>query len=188
MEKLEIDKYLTQKENDVFLILTGLGGNTKGYENKYETISKNASVAHGFNVFVVGTPYGVYDNSKEFFDIIFSEIDKELERKDYSVYLMGHSAGGTVALWNLNKYPNIKRMVAINPVLNINLHKVEASAKQLEGKFIKIIIGDKDSSYKFSPLLNKINNIQVEILKDTDHEFKDKLQEFIDLSNKYLFI
>lgn len=76
---------------------------------------------------------------------------------------MGHSAGGTVALWNLNKYPNIKRMVAINPVLNINLHKVEASAKQLEGEFIKIIIGDKDSSYKFSPLLNKINNIQVEI-------------------------
>lgn len=40
MEKFKIDKYLTQKENDVFLILTGLGGNTKGYENKYETISK----------------------------------------------------------------------------------------------------------------------------------------------------
>ncbi|MCK9575158.1 MAG: S9 family peptidase [Clostridia bacterium] len=188
MDKIQIDKYLTSKESDVFLILTGLGGSTSGYSNKYETIAINTNKKFGLNVFVANTPHGSYENHIQHLNYIFNSIDREMQKQDYNVFVMGHSAGGTIMLWNLNLFPKVKRIIAVNPVLNINFHKIENSSKNFTGEFIKIIMGEKDGSCKFLPLLNKVINIETLVLKDIDHEFKGNLEKFIELPVKYLFI
>lgn len=51
-KQIEIDKFISG--NKVLLIMTGLGGTTKGYENKYHTIAKQA-YNKGYSVFITTT-------------------------------------------------------------------------------------------------------------------------------------
>lgn len=186
MKDIEIEVY--GKGKNVVLVLTGLGGTVKGYHNKYEIIANNIVTEHNCTVFVATTPHGSWEHSKENLDYIMKFIDQRMSpiNKDYKIYVMGHSAGGTFILWYAYNYPRITRILAANPVLNVNFHKLENGANNFKCEFIKIIIGDKDPSYKYADLLQRVKSIETIILPHIDHEFKDSIESFIDLPNKYL--
>lgn len=184
--KTEIDIY--EAGNDVFLILTGLGGSTKGYQNKYVIMANNIKNKFDKTVFVASLPSDVWNMPKELLDYVLDHIHNERLQNginDYKIYAFGHSAGGTLLLHYANFYKEIKRVLASNPVLGWNLHKLKDSIKNFSGDFIKIVVGDKDQSSSYSEFVNEF--IDTKVLKDTDHDFRDKLDEFVKLPEIFLF-
>lgn len=186
MKDIEIDYYPNGK--DVLLILTGLGGSVKGSQNKYETMANNIISKYDFSVFVAATPQGAWNNAKEHLTNVLDYVDSLMNdiNKEYKIYVFAHSAGGTYALWYSYLFTRIKRIVVTNPVLNVNFHWLENGQNNFNGEFTKVIIGDKDQSFKFAGLLKRAKIIETVILENTDHEFKDNLTAFIELPEKYL--
>ena len=166
------------------LIITGIGGTTKGYKNKYEKIARNVIKRYNFSVVVATSPFGSWLHTEQNLDYIMNYI-KSKRNGDYKVYAMGNSAGANILLWHSHKFSQIKKVLAVNPVMNINIHllkKLQDTTKE-----IKIVFGEKDISSKFAKLIPLNTNVNVEILPNIDHNFTDKLYTFIDLPNNYLF-
>ena len=174
-------------ENDgagtAFVILTGLGGSAGGFGNKYARISEYVQRDYGFPVFIVSTPKDIWGRKEKFFD----EIATRFMQNKTCVYLMGVSAGATMALWYAVKYPQIERVLCVNPVLNINLHRTSNGVRNFSGEKLAVVFGEKDPSAKWAKLLPVLPNLQIHIIPDADHVFCGKLDEFIDLPKKYLF-
>jgi len=167
-----------------------MGGSVKGYENKYAKIAERVSTDHGLTVFVASTPIDSWEGKNAFnnFELIMNCIAKymeDFEISDYFVYTMGISAGGSFLLWYAYLYPMIKRVLAVNPVLRINLHRTKDGIAKFNGDFIILIFGEQDPSACFAPLLDSRANVV--ILSDTDHQFRGNLEEFIELPEKYIF-
>ena len=162
-------------EGKAFVILTGLGGSADGLGNKYSRIAEYVQSDYGFPAFIVPTPKDVWEKKERFFD----EVAARFIQNKTCVYLMGVSAGATMALWYAAKYPQIKRVLCVNPVLNINLHMTSNGVRNFSG--------EKDPSAKWAKLLPALPCLKVHIIPDADHVFCGKLDEFIDLPKKYLF-
>lgn len=106
---------------------------------------------------------------------------------DFKIYAVGYSAGRTFLTWLVHQCSEIISILSINPVLNVNIHKMIYGLDSFSGN-AKIVIGDKDQSYSLSPILKKsINpNLSVTILPDIDHNFTNNLKLFIDLILNFL--
>lgn len=181
MDKIDIEYY--ESGNDVLLIITGIGGTTKGYKNKYEKIAKNAMKKNNLSVVVATSPKGSWlqteQNLKDIINFIYSKRDKE-----FTIYAMGNSAGANILLWHSHRYKEIKKILAINPVMNINIHLLKNL--QNSKNTINVVFGEKDISCKFAELIPKNKNVKLTILPKIDHNFTDNLELFIDLPNRYL--
>ncbi|MDE7453292.1 MAG: alpha/beta hydrolase [Clostridia bacterium] len=163
---------------DCLLIFTGLGGNTKGGENKYVKIAENAVQKYGFSVFVAGVPEDCWERPQE----VFSEAVNHVLTltKAETVYVSGNSAGASLALWYSHLYPQIKKILAVNPVLNYNYHRTKEGVLKFGGK-IFIASGELDPNAKWLNMLPVRDNLSKQIVQGADHSFKDKLPEFISL-------
>lgn len=185
MTPIEIEFY--QAEKDVLLILTGAGGTTKGFQNKYETIAKQVMNDYHFSVAVATTPLGSWlrldDNLQDIMNCLF----ENLGTKDFKVYVMGSSAGANIILSNAYHFPQIKKILAINPVLSMNLHKIDSGIKNFAGEKIDIIVGEKDPAFPWVEALPKNEILETTVLPNIDHVFNGNLQTFIDLPKQFLF-
>lgn len=63
---LQIDEYPAGE--DCLIILTGLGGDTRGYNDKYVKIAGNTVEKHNFTVYVAGVPSYCWEKPKAVFD------------------------------------------------------------------------------------------------------------------------
>lgn len=182
MEDIEIDYYESGK--DILLILTGIGGTTKGYENKYEKIANKVMKEYNFSVVVATSPSGSWLHTEQNLNHIMNFIKSKRE-KDYNVFAFGNSAGANILLWHSKNFPQIKKVLAVNPVMNINIHLMK-NLKDTKQK-VNIIFGELDYSSKLAELIPTNENVNVEILSNIDHTFTNHLDLFMDLPNKYLF-
>ena len=107
-------KNLNDKEN-LLLILTGRGGSADGFGNKYGKIRDRVREKYGFSVYIVRTPQDVWERKNAFFEEAVSAVIQYQQ-----IYMMGVSAGASIALWYAAGYPQIVRVLAVNPVLQIN--------------------------------------------------------------------
>ena len=89
------------EKDDVFLILTGLGGSVEGFDNKYGRICESVQKEYGFSAFVVQTPQDVWERKDAFFEETAANYIQNRRR----VYIMGVSAGASIALWYAARYP-----------------------------------------------------------------------------------
>ena len=183
---IEIDFY--GKGNDVLIILTGIGGTTKGFENKYETIAKQIMRDYGFSVAVATTPSGSWMrlDGNNLQDVIEALIEKK-HHDNFIIYAMGISMGANIVLSYAHHFPQIKKVLAINPVVNINLHKIFKGIELFTGEKIDIVFGEKDPSSQFANAFPQVDKLQTTVLPNIDHYFKGYLQTFIDLPNRFLF-
>lgn len=170
-------------EGKAFVILTGLGGSADGFGNKYSRIAEYVQSDYGFPVFIAPTPEDVWEKKEKFFD----EVVARFIQNKTCVYLMGVSAGATIALWYAAKYPQIERVLCVNPVLNINLHLTSNGIRNFVGERMTIVFGENDPSAKWAKILPAAPHLQINIVPGADHLFSGKLDEFIDLPKKYLF-
>ena len=177
-------KYTEDNDEDkAFVILTGLGGSADGFGNKYLRIAEYVQSDYGFPVFIAPTPKDIWDKKEKFFD----EIAARFIQNKTCVYLMGVSAGATMVLWYAVKYPQIRRILCVNPVLNINLHLTSNGIRNFSGEKMAVVFGEKDPSIKWAKLLPDLPCLQIHIVPNADHVFSGKLDEFIELPKKYLF-
>lgn len=179
MNTIDIEFY--KGNENALLILTGIGGTTKGYDDKYVKIANQILNKFGFSVIVATTPSGSYLHTKENLDFVMKYV---LDKCSGKVYAMGNSAGGNILLMHAHEHSQIEKILAVNPVLNINFFKIESGINKFKGKSI-IVCGEKDTSSKFCKMLNCTCDIN--ILKDIDHNFSNDIEVFIDLPRTYLF-
>lgn len=186
---MNIDFY--KGNNRVFLILTGTGGSTKGYQNKYVTIANKINKVHGFTVYVVEIESGMWRHEKEYFDNIIKKIDEhsQLENiKIINIYAMGTSFGGSLLIHNSHRDPRIKKVLAINFVFHVNIHLFFDFCKHYNGE-ASLIIGKKDATFQFANMIKSYvgDRFRVITINKADHHFTNMLDEYIKLPENYLF-
>lgn len=186
MTNIEIEFYEAGK--NVLIIFTGVGGTTKGAQNRYELIAEEVIKNYDFSVAVATTPSGSWfrldgNNLEDVMNTLF----EQRQDKDFTTYVMGMSAGANIVLNYSYLFPQIKRVLAINPVLNMNLHKIHQGIKEFTGEKINVIFGENDASSQYAVMLPKAAVLKTTILPNVDHSFTCQLQTFIDLPKKFLF-
>lgn len=171
---------------NVLLILTGIGGTTKGYLNKYQTIAENAVKNHGFSTCVATTPHGSWEHPEQNLRFITDYLAGKM-KEGGKIYAMGSSAGASILLWYAHLYPKIVRVLAVNPVLNINLHRANDGIKNFAGEKIEIAVGENDASGFFCKMLKGSSRMNITRLSGVDHRFTDEMPLFISLPDRFLF-
>lgn len=168
---------------NVLLVLTGLGGSLSGYGEKYIKIAQRASREYGFTTSVAAVTEDVWADKERAFDEIFSRTCSAAS----TAYIMGSSAGASLALWYAHKYKNVAKVLCINPVLNVNLPLTVKGMNEFKGEKIYIVSGNCDPSFAWTKMIKCTNNVEVRILENVDHFFTGKLEEFIALPFELLF-
>lgn len=185
MAEIEIEFY--EKGKNILLIFTGIGGTTKGYQNKYQTIAKQVMRDHNFSVAIATTPSGSLMSANDNLQYAINFLTQKTKDKDFNIYVMGISAGGNIVLSFSHLFPQIKRVLAVNPVINVNFHLIDKNINNFAGENITIVFGENDPSSKWIGLLPKNKKLKTILLPQIDHDFTDNLETFINLPNKYLF-
>lgn len=165
------------------LVLTGLGGSLSGYGEKYVKIARRAVEEYGFTTSVAVVTEEVWSDKEDAFDEIFSCACSAASK----VYIMGVSAGASLALWYAHKYQNVAKVLCINPVMNVNLPLTVKGMKEFQGEKLYIVSGDCDPSFVWVKMIKSTDKVEVRILQNVDHFFKCKLNEFIGLPFDLLF-
>ena len=171
------------------VIFTGIGGSVDGYKNKYKLIAESLHKKNKASIFIV--PVSSWTERNTLIEKTMNEIDeyyRKAEVKDYELYLMGLSAGALFIISEHYKYERVKKVLAINPVLNVNLDRTIFALNQSKIS-ITFVLAEKDPSCLFLKLidLEKGGKNKVEIIKGADHEFSEHFEEFLSLPEKYLF-
>ena len=108
---------------------------------------------------------------------------------NYEVSFLGFSAGASFAMFHAWKYPEIKRMLLVNPPMMVNLHKTIKGIGKFEG-VSTLIIGERDQSIGLGRIFERDTKKggfdNVVILPETDHQFTGKIDKFIELPFSYL--
>lgn len=170
----------------IVFIKPGLGGSIYGYENKYFRISEKLNDT--FNCTVIVSP----NEKKVDFETEMEFIKEYVTHNnlaDYQIYYFGHSNGALIGMCNAYKYSQIKRLLLINAPLCINPQKTIDGIKMFAGEKMVLVFGDKDPSFHFVKLFSELSNekVRFEIILEADHNFKNKLELFMSLPEKYLF-
>ena len=176
---MQIDFFPAGKS--ALLILTGRGGDPKGYRNKYVKIAENVNRKFDFSVFVAGVPENCWDDPKQIFceaiDRVFLKMTPE------RFYVAGNSAGANLVIWYSHLFPTVDRVLAINPVLNLNMHDTDNGIARFNGEILYILSGEQDPAAMWQEVLPQKENVSVRLLKGVDHVFTGKLNEFVALSD-----
>ncbi len=174
---MEIDFYAGGE--NCLIIFTGLNGNTKGYGDKYLKIAEAVVKDTGFSVFVAAVPGNCWDCPQEVFT---SAVDYALSKvKAENIYITGNSAGANLAICYSYLYPQIKKVLAINPVLNLNYHKTKEGILNFNSEKMFVVTGELDPAAVWLNSLPSKSNLSTEILQGVDHVFTDNLEKFIAL-------
>lgn len=170
---------------DCLVIFTGRGGDTKGYADKYVKIARRAVEDYRFSVLAAGVPQDIWSRPQAVFTAVVNlALSKHPSGK---IYLMGSSAGASLALWYAHMYPRIERVLAVNPVLNLNFHRTREGLEKFGGEKIHIAVGGLDPCAVWAELLPEAENTVKEIIAGADHVFGGRLEEFIALPFEKLF-
>ena len=186
IDNKEVNYGIIEGNNTILLIKAGQDGSMYGYQNKYLTIANNINKNYGYTVICSSNPLRKSNPLEQTIKVI-EDYCKQKEFKDYKIYYMGLSNGGYIGATYAHLYPKIKRILLINMPIFTNWHKIKKGLKQFDGEMAILIYGTLDPSYKYAEMITMINrdNIKLEIIENADHNFVGRLNEFIDLPNKY---
>lgn len=181
------------KSDVAVLILTGLGGSEDGYNGKYVDIATKLKDNHGASVFVFSTPSGAWEKGEDFLRSCLLDVDKLMKlngKKDYIVYAMGSSAGASILASYSYKFPKIKKVLALNPVIHFLYNKLQKGL-ECSTAVTKVFVGENDQSMPYFSLISKINreNLEVATLPNVDHVFsgEQSFNLFLKLPEKIFF-
>lgn len=189
--EVEVDVYKWNNDKAV-VIIVWKWWTTEWYDNKYVTIANSLVKDHWVNVFVVENPWISWDNPELFVKCAMNFVDNKMEEfwfSNYRIYAMWYSAWWHF-IWRFAcKYPNIEKILLINPVQRVNNTKLLKALNEFKWIWT-IIVWDQDPDYFYSPLLEKItSNIKLITLEWVNHIFSNEwwFETFIWLPEKYLF-
>lgn len=183
----EIVEYgIVNGNNTILLIKTGQNGSIYGYENKYLNIAVNMNKKYGYTVICSSNPFKKTNPLDDAIDIVEEYCTNNFD--DYEIYYMGFSNGARLGMTYGYKYPKITKFLLINSPIMYNWPESKFGINNLlDTQIFNIVYGEYDQSYRYVDLLKPLlkSNVKLDILKDTDHEFRGKLNEFIKLPEDY---
>lgn len=169
------------------LIMTGIGGSENGYENKYEKIAYDLNVRYGVSVFIFATPRAAWGRGERLVEQAVDEVRSQLQNQGRSLcelYCFGVSADASFLGAFGYLYLQIKKLILVNPVIQINYHKFLNGLKKINAD-VTIVFGELDPSYKFLFMLDSVRreNIKTVIVPNADHCFsgEENFKIFLDL-------
>ncbi|MCA9347644.1 hypothetical protein KC930_03655 [Candidatus Saccharibacteria bacterium] len=174
--------------NTVFLIIPGVDGSLDGFEDKYLRIAEGVHSKHGHTVYQMENPFITSQhwesNVRQMLDHIYLDHDVD------EIHVMAHSAGA----WTIGKiaheFPEINKLLLVNPATNDVDSYVEGLAK---APYIhtNFVLGEKDPSAAYGEQFRDIENhhgVNVVVVEEADHHFSgDALNHFIDAPHIYLY-
>jgi pimeloyl-ACP methyl ester carboxylesterase len=192
-ENYQFDSVILNGEKDVLLIIVGINGSVKGYNNKYFRIAEKTNRIYNNTVFIISNDLCNWHTPKNYFNAIMNYVKENIPNNgETNIKLFGYSAGASLASYYAWEYPEIKEMLLVNPPLMKENIELTISGIKLFNGIKTFVIGKKDPSYEFSKILtldNKYEGIFSDIifLDNVNHNFKGSINEFIDLPFQYLY-
>lgn len=170
----------------LFYIKVGNGGDIYGFKNRYLTIAEQIHGETGCSVLVASNPVEMSLKEGMTLDMDFA---RECFPDTVEIRAMGHSNGGQMLATCACLYPMIKRVLAVNAPLIINLHKTKAGIKNFAGEKMHMVYGSKDPCFMYTPVLNACvcEKFSYSIVENANHDFKDMAEEFVALPKQFLF-
>ena len=185
-EKNGIEYGIVNGNDKLFFIKVGNGGGIYGYENKYLKIAERIHGKYGCSVLVSSNPIQISVRESVAHDFAFIE---ENFSDASEIAAFGNSQGGKMLVAYAYMCPKIKRVLAVNAPLMINLHKTKAGINNFEGDMIHMLYGENDPSYPYVEILRTSLSPRFgySTVKNADHKFTNMLEEFISLPERFLF-
>jgi len=182
-EDLVVDYGCIRGNEIIVYIKAGLGGDYLGFEDKYLRMAHRLHDRYGCSVISASNPESKNRKIDVDREIILRFIQKENITKP-RMYFFGHSNGCVKGLELAASGIGFDRMILVNMPLMINFHKTKRWIKEIPDTEIIAIFGEKDPSYMYVPFLDKFaSNLKTVIIPGADHNFANRLDEFISFSD-----
>ncbi len=173
-------------DHRIFFVKPGLGSDHVGYENKYLRMSYLLREKYGCSIIVASNPHdGVshVNNDKS----ILEQYVTENSIESPELYFFGSSNGGIKGLELTDHGVVFRNMVLVNMPLMINYHKTKRYISAIPQTNILAVYGEYDPSVPYIPFIDgKFEHVKVVIIPRADHNFKERINEFIDISERLM--
>lgn len=176
----------------VLLTVPGVDGSVDGFENKYMKIAKSVQAKHGAAIVRIANPfitsYHWESNIRRALDYIMKHADEITGHKDIEIRIMAHSAGAATVAQIAWEYPEITRILLINPATKLGIDKIKYGLSEFDANNLTIIFGSEDPSVNDVGELSITDRLRTVILNGVDHHFSgDAIEKFIQAPHLYLF-
>lgn len=180
----------------IFVTIPGVDGSVDGYQNKYVDIANSVQQKHEVAVVRAANPFITSfhweSNIRELLMYIEDNAKSICGTAKPELYVMAHSAGAAIVARIAWEYPEIKRLLLVNPASKLGIEHMLQGVSKFEGQSVTIVYGEHDPSVESSKDFEGIKtvaNVVVEILPGIDHDFsgKEGLEKFKLLPSLHLF-
>ncbi len=179
----------------VLLTVPGVDGSIDGYENKYVRIADSVQEQHGTAIVRIANPfitsYHWESNIRQAVNYILVNTEEITGNKDAEIRIMAHSAGAAVVAQIAWEYPEITRLLLINPATKLGIDKIQYGLSEFDGNMITVLFGSEDPSVGDVDEIAKLSiakRVYMHILEGVDHNFSgESLEAFIAAPALYLF-
>ena len=181
-----IDVGVIKGNGSIVFIKVGLGGDCRGFEEKYLRMAHRLHTRSGCSVLVASNPHDGQSHVTADRAIIEGYIEQNGINSP-RLLVFGHSNGGVKALELCATGLPTARMVLVNMPLMINFHKTKRYLSLLESTKIAFVYGQLDPSFAYVPFLkNRYEHVTVSTVPGADHNFKDMTDAFVELCDALL--
>ena len=167
----------------IVFIKVGADGNIRGYQDKYLKMAHRVHARIGATVICASNPY-INESAHIKTDMtLINKVITERCFENYEMYFVGTSDGGYHSLLLAQQFSQTVKYLGIN-----SSHKgIEDFAERILSlsRVQKILVyGRNDEDFdKDFPTMNALtcDNLEIIALNDVDHDFTDKVDDFIAL-------
>lgn len=179
----------------VLLTVPGVDGSVDGFEDKYVKIAESIQEKYGAAIVRIANPfitsYHWESNIRQAINYMLVNTEEITGHKDAEIRIMAHSAGAAVVAQIAWEYPEITRLLLINPATKLGIDKIKYGLSEFGGNKITVIFGSEDPSVNDAAELSKADEtarMRTLILDGVDHHFSgDALKLFMQTPHSHLF-
>ena len=179
----------------VLLTVPGVDGSVNGFEDKYVKIAESIQEKYGAAIVRMANPfitsYHWESNIRQSLNYILENTEEIADHKNIEIRIMAHSAGAAIVAQIAWEYPEITRILLINPATKLGIDKIKYGLSEFDGDRITIMFGSEDPTVDDVNEIAKLSeakNIHTHILEGVDHNFSgESLEAFITAPALHLF-
>ena len=180
--------------NVILLTVPGVDGSVDGFENKYVTIAESIQKQHGAAVVRIANPFITShhweSNVRQALAYINEHASEICGYENFEIRIIAHSAGAAILGQIAWEYPEISRILLVNPAIALNTEGFTHGLSQFSGN-ATILVGTDDPSYgTVTSIVHSgiLDDTQLVEITGADHHFSEPhFQVFLESPTKYLF-
>lgn len=179
----------------VLLTVPGVDGSVDGFEDKYVKIAESIQEKYGAAIVRMANPfitsYHWESNIRQSLNYILENTEEITGHKNIEIRIMAHSAGAATVAQIAWEYPEITRILLVNPATKLGIDKIKYGLSEFGGNRITVVFGSEDPSVGDMDEIAKLSEaaqIRTRILEGVDHNFSgESLEAFISAPALHLF-